>query len=209
MSKILLLEDDPLLAKSLQKYLSKNGYEVEWVKDGNQAIEATYESKYQLYLFDINVPLMQGDDLLKSLRDAGDMTPTILISALVDIESMTKGFRSGADDYVKKPFVPEELLVRIEAKTDRLKQTLHYKEYELLVESEQIFYKGEEIFLPSIAKSIFVSLLKNYPNPVTKEELLLLLEAQNDLALRVNITKLKQKVDAQIENVRGVGYKLT
>ena len=209
MSKILLLEDDPLLAKSLQKYLSKNGYEVEWVKDGEEAIEATYNAKYELYLFDINVPLMQGDDLLKSLRDAGDLTPTILISALVDITSMTKGFRSGADDYVKKPFVPEELLVRIEAKTNKLKYSLHYKEYEYFMESAKIFYKGEEIFLPTIAKNLFVTLLQNYPNPVTKEELLLCLEAQNDLALRVNITKLKHKVDAKIENVRGVGYKLT
>jgi DNA-binding response OmpR family regulator len=209
LSSILLLEDDPLLAKSLQKYLMKNDYNVEWVKDGNQAIEATYSKEYSLYLFDINVPLMQGDDLLKSLRDAGDTTPTILISALVDIESITKGFRSGADDYIKKPFSPDELLVRIAAKTNKLKPAIHYKEYELLVESEQIFYKGEEIFLPTIAKHIFIALLKNYPNPVTKEELLLFLEAQNDLALRVNITKLKQKVDATIENVRGVGYKLT
>jgi DNA-binding response OmpR family regulator len=71
---------------------------------------------YDLYLFDINVPDMNGFDLLEQLRNAEDLTPTIFISALSDIASITKGFALGADDYLKKPFYPEELLVRVEAK---------------------------------------------------------------------------------------------
>ena len=209
MNKILLLEDDPLLAKTLKKFLEKNSYKVDWVKNGDEASQFSYTNKYDLYLFDINVPLFNGDDLLLALRDSGDKTPAILISALVDIQSITKGFKSGADDYIKKPFDPQELLIRIKSKTNRLTKSLNYKEYKLLLDEERIFHKDEEIFLSHIHKNIFISLMKNYPNPVTKEELMLFLESQNDLALRVNITKLKQKLSIDIQNIRGVGYKLT
>jgi len=208
LNNILLLEDDPLLAKSLQKFLHKNGYTVIWVKDAQEAMDKTFEEKYTLYLFDINVPLMKGDDLLKSLREAGDTTPTILISALIDIDSITKGFRSGADDYIKKPFDPQELLVRIEAKTTHFIKTLTYKEYTVTPNNDEIFYKDEMLYLPHIQKQLFISLIKNYPNPATKDELLLLLEKASDIALRVNMTKLKAKLKIDIENIRGVGYKL-
>ncbi len=116
-NRILLLEDDPNLSKSLIKYLNINSFYVDWAKNGEEAIDLTYKNSYDLYLFDINVPLISGIDLLKELRDAEDFTPTIIVSALVDIDSITDGFIAGADDYVKKPFDPEELLVRIKAKT--------------------------------------------------------------------------------------------
>jgi len=208
LDKILYLEDDPLLAKSVIKFLEKHNYKLEWVRDGSEAIDATYERSYALYLFDINVPQIQGDDLLLSLREAGDTTPTILISALVDIESVTKGFRSGADDYIKKPFNPQELLVRIESKTAHFTKTIGYKNYRVSPDDEKIYHNDKEIFLSNLHKNIFIALIKNYPNPVTKEELLLFLDSPTDIALRVNITKLKTKVDVEIENVRGVGYKL-
>ena len=208
MNKILLLEDDPLLAKTLKKFLEKNSYSVDWARNGEEASSYSYDNSYILYLFDINVPLYNGDDLLKDLRDSNDKTPCILISALVDVDSISKGFMSGADDYIKKPFDPNELLVRIKAKTQRLNNLIKYGDYEIYVDDERIFYNSKEIFLSYILKNIFISLVKNYPNPVTKNELMLFLETPNDLALRVNITKLKQKIDVEIQNVRGVGYKL-
>ena len=209
MNKILLLEDDPILAKTVKRFLLKNGYEVDLVQDGEEALEATYKQQYALYLLDINVPLLNGDDMLLLLRESGDTTPSILISALVDIESQTKGFASGADDYIKKPFDPQELLLRIKAKTHQLKKNIHYKEYELLIDEQKILKNSKELSLSQTQKNIFISLLQNYPNPVTKEELMLFLESPTDLALRVNITKLKQKLELSLENVRGVGYKLT
>ena len=208
MNKILLLEDDPLLAKTLKKFLEKNNFDITWAKDGEEALDFSYENRYDLYLFDINVPLLNGDDLLLSLREADDKTPCIIISALVDIESMTKGFDSGADDYVKKPFDPEELLIRIKAKTNSLKKYITYKDYKLQLDTQEIFYKDQIFHLSHLLKNIFISLLTHYPNPVTKEELSFLFEKPNDLSLRVNITKLKQKLNIDIQNVRGVGYKL-
>ena len=208
MIKILLLEDDPILAKTLKKILEKNNYQVTWVRDGEDAASVTYDEKFNLYLFDINVPLFNGDDLLLSLREAGDKTPCILISALVDISSITKGFSSGADDYIKKPFDIDELLVRIKAKTSSFSNIITYKDFKYNIDDDILLYKDEEVFLSFTQKEILKHLFLSYPNPSLKEDLFELLEVQNDLALRVNISKIKQKIDIDIKNVRGVGYKL-
>lgn len=208
MSKLLLLEDDPGLSKTLIKYLTHHGYKVDWAKNGEEAMDLSYDHKYDLYLFDINVPLMNGIDLLSALRDAEDFTPTIIISALIDIASVTQGFIAGADDYLKKPFDPEELLVRIKAKTSALKEKIKFKDFEVDIKQDAIFENSKMLHLGDVQKNIFISLVKNYPNPVTKDELLLLLEKPSDLALRVNITKLKKNLDIQIKNIRGVGYQI-
>ncbi len=190
------------------KYLERNGYEVDWAKNGEEALDLCYDNKYDLYLFDINVPLINGIDLLSDLRNAEDMTPTIIISAMVDIASVTNGFIAGADDYLKKPFDPEELLVRIQAKTAGLKKVLKFKNFEIDLQSDTIYKDKNELFLGQVQKSILLTLIKNHPNPVTKDELLLLHENPSDVALRVNITKLKKSLGIEIENVRGVGYKV-
>jgi len=210
MSRILLLEDDPNLSKSLIKYLKINGFRVDWAKNGEEALEFSFQNQngYDLYLFDINVPLINGIDLLKELRDAEDFTPTIIISALVDIDSITKGFIAGADDYVKKPFDPEELLIRIKAKTSSLKSRLKFRDLEIDLTLNSIFYKGERINLGDVQKRLLISLIKNYPNPSTQDELLEQLDRPSNLALRVNIYKLKKVLNLNIKSVRGVGYKI-
>ncbi|WP_067331544.1 response regulator transcription factor [Sulfurovum riftiae] len=208
MTRLLLLEDDPNLSKTLMKYLKKHSYDVDWAKTGEEAMELSYDTPYDLYLFDINVPLINGIDLLSELRNAEDFTPTIIISALVDIGSITRGFIAGADDYLKKPFDPEELLVRIKAKTSTLKEVLKFRNFVIDMQKDEIFKDGEQLFLGEVQKNLLLSLIKNHPNPVTKEELLLLHEKPSDLALRVNIAKLKKSLGVDIENVRGVGYKV-
>ncbi len=208
LNKLLLLEDDPTLSKTLIKYLTNEGYHVDWAKNGEEAIELSYDNSYDLYLFDINVPLINGVDLLTSLREAEDFTPTIIISALVDIASVTKGFIAGADDYMKKPFDPEELLIRIKAKTAMLKEKLSFRDFEIDLQTGEIFHNGESLQLGNVQKNIFISLIKNSPNPVLKDELMLFLEKPSNLALRVNIAKLKKNINIQIQNVRGVGYKI-
>ncbi len=208
MSKILLLEDDPNLSQTLIRYLKFNGFELDWVKNGEEALDFTYENRYDLYLFDINVPLINGIDLLKELRDAQDFTPTIIISALIDVESITKGFMVGADDYLKKPFDPEELLIRIKAKMQQLKPSLKVGNFELNIQEESIKKEGKLLHLSPIQKAIFTLLLKQYPNPVTKEQLTELTNNGSEGAVRVQINKLKTSFNIQIKNIRGVGYLL-
>jgi len=203
-----LLEDDPNLSKTLIKYLKINGYKVDWAKNGEEAIDLSYDNSYTLYLFDINVPLLSGVDVLTALREAEDFTPTIIISAMIDVATVTKGFMAGADDYVKKPFDPEELLVRIKSKTAMLKTKIRFKDFEIDLKSQKILYKKELLSLPNVQKKLLFSLIQNNPNPVSKDELILLLEKPTDLALRVNINKLKKSLNLEIKNIRGVGYKI-
>lgn len=208
MNSILLLEDDPTLAKSLVRYLSTHNFSVDWVKNGEEALDFCYDNRYDLYLFDINVPLINGSDLLLSLREAGDETPTLLISALIDIGSITKGFRAGADDYIKKPFDPDELLVRIYAKTSYRQKNIVFRDFEIDPLNQILYYQGVVLELGMVQNSILRTLIQNYPNPVSKAILFDLLEKPSSLALRVNISKIKSRVDIKIKNIRGVGYKI-
>lgn len=206
--KLLLLEDDPTLGRTLAKYLKLNSHDVDWVKNGEEALELSYANSYDLYLFDINVPLIDGIDLLKMLRDADDYTPAIIISALVDVPSMTRGFRAGADDYIKKPFEPEELLIRIEARTPTKESRVKFKDFEIDSIKETVYYKGEIVNLGSVRKKLFMILVERAPDVVTFDELMWCLDKPTNLALRVHIAKLNRDLDIDIQSVRGIGYKV-
>jgi DNA-binding response OmpR family regulator len=120
--KILLLEDDMLFAESLIDLLEDEEYEVTHVPNGQSALNASFENRYDLYLLDINVPLINGIELLQSLRDADDTTPTIFLTSHKDEESLKQGFLSGADDFITEPFNNTELLLRLRALLKRSKK---------------------------------------------------------------------------------------
>jgi len=206
--KILLLEDDPNLAKSLIKYLQRQDFEVDWAKQGEEAIDFSYYNSYDLYLFDVNVPLINGIDVLSSLRHSEDNTPTIIISAQIDVDSMSKGFMAGADDYMKKPFDPEELLLRIKAKTMQFKKRIIVHGYSVDVSNYKVYRENVLFDMGEVQKKLFIQLLITYPNPVSKEILMESMLSQSDGALRVNIVKLKKDTRLDIQVVRGVGYKI-
>lgn len=202
--KLLLLEDDHILSETLQLFLSKEGYDVDTALSMEEAEELTFHNAYDLYLLDINLPQGNGLDLLKSLRYAEDMTPTIFITALTDMNSMAKGFNLGAIDYIKKPFDPQELLIRIAAKFST--STLCYKHLEYDPQSQIIRFNGEIVDLGNVQFKIFEKLLCQCGSVITKEELYECLENVSDTALRVAITKIKQKLEIDIKNIRGKGY---
>jgi len=207
MKKILLLEDDELLSVSIKELLETQGYEVTLVLDSDAASEATYNKKFDLYIFDINVPNMNGFELLGALRNAEDSTPTIFISALVDLESISKGFALGAEDYLKKPFDPMELLIRVNAKfTQPTQNVLKYKDLEY-DSARHIAKKGDEVLSLGDVQLKFLELLLQ--NQVVDRELFYdVMENPSPSALRTAITKLKKKLGIEIKNVRGVGYTL-
>ncbi|UFS62604.1 response regulator transcription factor [Sulfurimonas sp. HSL-3221] len=208
MARILLLEDDPVLGESLQDLLTRNGFETAWVTDGEAAADAAFDAPFDLYLFDINVPLLGGFDLLSALRDAEDRTPAIFISALRDIDSMTKGFAAGAEDYLKKPFDIDELLLRIKARTHQLERQLRYGEITFNPADGRVSKNNRSIDLGEIRTAIFRLLVTNVGQTIDKSELLELLEQPTDQALRFHISRLKQQLGIDITNVRGVGYRL-
>jgi len=204
--KILLLEDDQILSETLQLFLSKEGYRVDIASNIQEAESLTFDHCYDLYLLDINLPDGNGLDLLSSLRFAEDDTPTIFITALTDMNSMAKGFDLGAMDYIKKPFDPTELLIRIQAKFQQ--NIITYGDVSYDPQSRISRINGSIVDLANVQTKIFEKLLKNCGEIVTKETLYECLEHPSDTALRVALTKIKQKLHIDIKNIRGRGYLL-
>lgn len=206
--KILLMEDDRLLARTIEELLTAEGYEVRWVADGAEAAEATYASSYDLYIFDINVPEIDGFELLESLRNAEDRTPTVFISALVDLASIARGFALGAEDYLKKPFFPEELLIRVNSKIAAFRQLIVCGELTYDPATKEARRNGELLALGEVQSRLFDLFMRNRSQVIDKEALYACMEHPSSNALRVALTKLKQTTGLQIRNVRGVGYAL-
>jgi DNA-binding response OmpR family regulator len=203
---ILLLEDDYELAETLQELLQESGFRVDLVHNGNDAIDASYDNKYDLYIFDINVPDISGIDLLKSLREADDTTPTIFISALVDLNTIAQGFEVGADDYIKKPFFPEELLIRVRAKLSYANRNIKYNNVKYVPQKKELYIDDKLIPLGEVQECLCDIFMGNIGNVLDKSILMDCLVHPSDSALRVALNKLKQTTNLPIKNIRGVGY---
>ncbi|MEN4053096.1 MULTISPECIES: response regulator transcription factor [Sulfurimonas] len=204
--QILLLEDDYELAETLQELLVSNGYGVDMVHTGNDAMDASYDNKYDLYVFDINVPNLSGIELLESLREANDTTPTIFISALIDLNTIAKGFEVGADDYIKKPFFPEELLIRVKAKLSQTNKDIEYKNLRYKPDKKELFIDGKIVSLGEVQECLCEIFMNNIGNVLDKSILMDCLVHPSDTALRVALNKFKHITNLPIKNVRGVGY---
>lgn len=213
MAKILLLEDDEVLAETLVELLESESFEVTHLSDGEAVLDVTFKDSFDLYLFDVNVPKLGGFELLKALRDATDVTPTIFLTAMGDIASLSKGFDVGADDYIKKPFDFDELIVRMHALLRK-----SYNTHEALkkvgifsfnIEKNELY--KEDVFLALSPYELKITQLffKNVDKTVEKEEILNMLSDGGEVsegALRVHITKLR-KIGLPIETIKGVGYR--
>jgi DNA-binding response OmpR family regulator len=206
--KILLMEDDMVLGETIEEMLCGAGYDVTWVKNGEEGAIASYDDKYDLYIFDINVPLMNGFELLESLREAQDETMAIFISALTDMVAMTKGFEVGADDYIKKPFYPQELLLKIDAKFKSKKRTLTHGDIKFNQISKEVKFLDKVISLGAVTLSLLELFINNIGRTILKEELMDLMEHPSEMGLRVAINKLKHITKWEILNIRGVGYRI-
>jgi len=209
--KILLLEDDTLLGQTVKELLEYENYDVTLVEDGEEASEATFDTKFDLYVFDINVPEINGLELLEALRNAEDTTPTIFISALVDLETISKSFSLGAQDYIKKPFEPEELLIRINAKLASQQKNdtiIKYKDLEFNTQTKVLKKDGHITTLGEVQEKLFELFINNMGQVLDKDILMECLERPSSTALRTAITKLKHTTGLDIKNLRGVGYTL-
>jgi len=203
--RILLLEDDYNLAESIKEILEIEHYDVDIANSADEVYEKTFNNTYDLYIFDINIPDENGIEVLKKLRFAEDKTPVIYISALVDIDTIAKAFDAGAEDYIKKPFDVEELLIRIKAKQKNNK-IITYKDITVNTEEEMVKKDNMLIKMGKVQYDILTTLLKNKGKIVLKSELLKYLENPNENALRVLINKLKNKLEIDIKSIRSKGY---
>ena len=212
--KILLLEDDTLFAESLIDLL-EDDYEITHTFNGQEALDVIFKNSFELYILDINVPLIKGTTLLRELREANDNTPAIFLTSHKDKEMLKDGFLSGCDDYITKPFDNDELLLRVGAiiKRNSKKQKICAGALSHDTIHKQIYYK-ENLLDLSKKEYELLALLINYNNKnLTKEIIISELwnpaETPSEGAIRVYINRLKQILpDITIINIRGIGYKL-
>ncbi len=211
MKKILLLEDDEILYETLIELLEAEGFDVVHVKDGQEALDATFVSQFDLMLLDVNVPFISGFELLKELRESGNKAPAIFLTALTDISSLSRGFEIGADDYIKKPFDFDELLVRMRAllKKQYSGNKVEIGDFVFDVDSAELYKNGKFVKLTPYESIISKLMFKNIGKSVSKYELLDILnegEEMSEGALRVHINSLR-KIGLPIITIRGVGYR--
>ncbi|MEY3001752.1 MAG: hypothetical protein RLZZ428_127 [Pseudomonadota bacterium] len=140
--KILLLEDDVILQEILEEFLIEKGYAIKSFFDGEKALNAIQKDHFDLLLLDINVPTINGFELLAYLRQIGNQTPVVYLTSLSQIEYLKKGFALGADDYLKKPFDLEELNTRIEHI-----QKMYHLEKEIIIDGMKFVPKEHRIFM--------------------------------------------------------------
>ena len=202
---MLLVEDDRTLADSLKKYLKLSGIEVDTAYTYEDASQKTLDTRYDVYLVDINLQDGNGIELVEALKLSEDRTPVIFISALTDLGTIAKGFEVGAEDYIKKPFDPDELVIRIKSRVKKNSpKELRYKD--LIYKDGRFFKNGKEIELGEVMRNILLILLENKGKVVPKETLYDLMINPSPTALRVLINRLKKKTDIEIKSVRGLGY---
>jgi DNA-binding response OmpR family regulator len=216
-TKILLLEDEYSLRESVREYLEDSGFGVDACESGEEAMEALYRERYGLLLLDVQVPGINGFELLSELRKSGDKTPAIFITSLTNIENLTKGYEIGCSDYIKKPFELKELQIRLEhalktecfhSQNDEITLGGRYR-YDL---KHFVLRDGEEeIALSKTEKRILETLLKHRGSVVSIEQFQdeVWGEYMDPANIRVQINKLRKKIrDEIIRNVRGLGYKI-
>ncbi len=207
--KILLVEDDKLLAQSLKDFLELEGFDVDVGYSAQDALDLTFERNYDLYLFDINLSGENGLEIIKELKEAEDNTPVIFITALTTLDTISEAFQLGAVDYIKKPFHPQELIIRIKSKfapNEQKSEHITYNNIVLDPKNSLVIVDGHPETIGEVQFKILKTLIENKSKIVTKEQLLTHMNNPSDVALRVTINKLKNRYDLPIRNIRSKGY---
>lgn len=216
-AKLLLLEDDIPLHETLRETLEEEGYRVQSVYDGDSAEDLLYEEPFDLLLLDVNVPGLNGFELLRSARERGVQTPALFLTtrdALADVEA---GFESGADDYLRKPFEIKELLLRVQS---MLRRRFSHPgderidlggELQFDMQSGQLYKTGQAVAMGEKQRRLLSLLLQRRGQIVTHEVIAEHLwgydEQPSDDALRTYIKDLRKSVGKErIISHKRTGY---
>lgn len=220
MLKILVVEDDRELRRLFAHVLIKNGYSVKEVSNGREALDAIEEEHYDLVISDIMMPEMDGYELVRSLRDAGNTTPILMITAKDAFDDMRMGFLSGTDDYMVKPINVNEMVLRVQALLRRAQMINERKQSIggtiLEYDTFTITFGSEKIVLPQKEFMLLYKLI-SYPGRIfTRQQLMDDVwgyDSDSDThTIDVHIGRLRERLrenkDFRIVTMRGVGYKV-
>ncbi len=214
---LLLLEDDLQLSDTLKQFLVLKGYAVYCAYDGIQAQELLFEHPVDLMLIDVNVPLLNGFELLRQLRTDGNETPAIFITSLNSVDDVARGFHAGCDDYIRKPFALKELLVRIESLLKRSFGTHNH----IIPVGKELFFDTKELTLTKNRRRValktkeltLLALLLRHPNELLEYDTIFNAlwhydETPNSGSLRTYIKTLRAAIGKEkIETVKNIGYR--
>ena len=224
--KVLLAEDEQTLALIIKDTLEAQGFNIETAKNGEEGLQKFFMEKPDVLVADVMMPKMDGFEMVTRIRQSDKHTPVLFLTARSAINDVVEGFELGANDYLKKPFGMQELIVRIKALAGRLITQTEEKEkktdwieigqYRFNSILQRLEYAGIETELSHRESEILRRLCENRNQVVNTQNILLELWGDdsffNNKSLHVFITKLRHKLskDSQIRivNVRGIGYKL-
>lgn len=212
--KILLLEDEVMLNEAIVEYLEVINHQVVTTLDGSQALEVLKKENFDLLILDINVPGMDGLTLLEHLHSLNIHTPAIYISALVDIEDISRAYDLGCFDYLKKPFHLKELSLRIDkiklsSEVPRVHLRLS-KNYSYDQEHNHLLFNGEVQLLPKRQAQIIDLLARNRGRIVDFDQFQNYVWDENfvdNATIRAEVSRLKKGLKEDfIQNIRSQGY---
>lgn len=226
--RILIVEDDPLIADLEQDYLEAAGYEVEIASDGETGLELAQAEKWDLFLLDVMLPGMNGFNICRAIRENSN-TPIILVTAKKTDVDKIRGLGLGADDYIVKPFSPSEMVARVKAHIaihERLKSgntPVHHqivvKDLVIDTDAHRVNVRGKEISLKNKEYELLVFLASNPDIVFSKETLfdrIWGMDAMGDTAtVTVHINRIREKIEIDsshpeyIQTVWGAGYRFS
>lgn len=217
--KVLIIEDDKILARTIEQCLSEN-YDIDKAYDGEEGVMYAEQGIYDAIILDLMMPIMDGYEVLRRLRKNKIYTPVLILTAKGDVADRVQGLKSGADDYLVKPFNRDELLARVEAIIRRTTgnygdNTLEYKDLKMDLNSRTISIKDEEVMLQGKQFDMLEYLLTSKNTIITKDQIFDKIWGFNS-ETTTNVIEVyasgirkelkKSGYDKYLKTIRGVGY---
>jgi DNA-binding response OmpR family regulator len=221
MAEILLLEDDPLLGKSIEVSLKQQNYVVTWVQNIEGAGKAFHNHPFDLIVADVNLPDGSGFEFVARLREQGSKIPVLILTARTDEASVVKGFESGANDYVRKPFSHKELLLRLRVllheKNPMEHEFIHLGSLKVNLSSRQVSVGDIDVSLNRREFDILARLAQSPGGVVQRTDIIDSLNTGSDIFDRTidsHVSHIRARfkqlgiLEIRIESVYGIGYRL-
>lgn len=217
--RVLVIEDDATLGRALQEFLSEQGYVTDWLADGHRGLTALNNYAYDLVVLDLNLPDIDGLQVLQAIREKGLSVPVLILTARDGLQDRVAGLDAGADDYLTKPFELAEFAARVRAMVRRhvglSRSVIEFGSLSFDTNHRELLVGGQRLALSVRELSVLEMLMHRAGKVVTKQQIVQGLSALDadfsENAVEVYIYRLRKRLEghgAAIQTVRGFGYLL-